>query len=283
MKKDVLRFLALLCCFAVALTLPALTTARAEVNNVIVGSTPSYSSSGKNAGSTPSASDIWAADNCDQVQFPAGNSYYSHYRICYIDASGGHSVYVYSKPSTSAKKREAFHGSRVTAIAKENGLTCILYYTDQNVYRAGWVTSTNLSDSYPGKTFSIGAGSLPSNAYNAGDPAVSWSEEFFYGTKQKFTELDTPIKDCVGFTLDYQVTARNGASTGDVLGSRTVYVNDGSGWVAVGSFKYSALGPVHVEVTLDSPMTLAAVATSADCAAPNTFHFRQSVLDVYCK
>ena len=174
----------------------------------------------------------------------------------------------------------AYHGSRVVVLAEQDGYSCVLYRSDDAKLHAAWIATDKLSWDYPGRTCSIGNSDL-SWAYNIGDPNVSWSKESFVGTKQKFTLLDTPVEYCVGFTLDYQVTTRNGAETKEILGPRTVYINDGEGWIEVGQFDYSELGPVHVNISWDEPISLVAVGTVASCAKPDTFLFRQSLLDVF--
>ena len=181
-----------------------------------------------------------------------------------------------SLQSISAKKRHV-----AALLAEQEGFTCVLYHTDENTLRAGWVSSANLTWYYPGRTEYLGR-STGNNGTYYGDAEASWSRDYFVGTRQKYTYLQKTYYNCNQFTLDYQVTARNGVDTQACLGPRTVYVNDGSGWVAVGTFSYNDLGPVNVVITLDQPMTIMAVATSASCSKPDTFSFRQSVLDIYC-
>ena len=203
----------------------------------------------------------------------------------YISAPKEHSVYVYDYWAFDEANRfdAAYHGSRVTVLAGHGAFYCVLYFTQKNELKAGWVNAEYLVSYYPGNTAQIGRGSRDSRAVNVGDPDVSWSRENFVRTTRKFTILNQAISNVVGFTLDYQVTARNGSQSYEVYGPRDVYVNDGSGWVYVGSFDYpDHHTPVHVTVNLDQPMTLAAVATIANCPDPNTFIFRQSVLDVMC-
>ena len=255
-------------------TFPA--AALADVKNEIKGS--ANSSSSYNGSGRPSVQDIIATGDDRTIVLPGSGSYFSSYQTMYINAPKGHSVKAYRKPANEGNLQPyAYHGVRVTLLAEEKGFSCVLYHSDANERRAAWIPSDYLSWSYPGKTEYIGWGS---SGYSYGDPEVQWSKDYFVGSRQKYTLLKSEFRNCDGFTLDYQVTARNGADTQQCLGPRSVYVNDGSGWTYVGSFDYDSLGPVHVVVRLDSPMTLAAVATTASCAKPDTFLFRQSVIDV---
>lgn len=158
--------------------------------------------------------------------------------------------------------------------------SCILYHTQENELKTAWIKWEYLVSAYPGTTVEIGADKSWSTDM-IDDPEVSWSKESFVGTQRKYTILAQPVENCVSFTLDYKVTGRNGSEEYTIVGPRDVYVNDGSGWVYVGSFDYDVFNaPVHVSVVLDEPMRLAAVATVANCSDPNTFIFRQAVLDV---
>ena len=112
------------------------------------------------------------------------------------------------------------------------------------------------------------------------DPVLSWARDYFVGTRQKYTLLTNPVHACKQFGLNYQVTARNGAKTEEVLGPRAVYINDGSGWIMAGSFDYPKIQSVLVTVNLTAPTDLMAVAVIPACSKPDVFAFRQSVQDV---
>ena len=272
-------FKQLTACFCSILMIITSSVVSADVRNEIKGSANGYNAF---AVIGPSINDIIATGDNRVIKVPDANSYFSSYQSMYVDASKGHSVYVYKWPnSQSGKMPVAYHGIKVTLLAEQEGFTCVLYHTDENTLRAGWVSSANLTWYYPGRTEYLGR-STGSNGTYYGNAEASWSRDYFVGTRQKYTNLQKTYYNCNQFTLDYQVTARNGADTQACLGPRTVYVNDGSGWVAVGTFSYNDLGPVNVVITLDQPMTIMAVATSASCSKPDTFSFRQSVLDIYC-
>ena len=249
------------------------------INNQIKGSSASA------AQSTSAQTLFYTAINASKIERPNTTDYFSAPFSMYIDAPKGHSVYVYDYWSFDEANRfdAAFHGSRVMVLAEHREFYCILYYTQKNELKVAWVNADNLVSYYPGNTAQLGWGNNNSRLINAGDPDVTWSRENFVRTKRKFTVLNQAINNVVSFTLDYQVTARNGSESYEVTGPRDVYVNDGSGWIYVGSFDYpDHHSPIHVTVYLDQPMTLAAVATVPNCSDPNTFVFRQSVLDVMC-
>ena len=253
--------------------------AAGPINNQIKGSSASA------AQATSAQTLFYTASNANKIERPNTTDYFSTPFTMYVDAPKGHSVYVYDYWSFDEANRfdAAFHGSRVVVLAEHREFYCILYYTQKNELKVAWVNAENLVSYYPGNTAQLGWRNSNSQLINVGDPNVSWSRENFVRTKRKFTVLNQAINNVVCFTLDYQVTARNGSESYEVTGPRDVYVNDGSGWIYVGSFDYpDHHSPIHVTVYLDQPMTLAAVATVPSCSDPNTFVFRQSVLDVMC-
>ena len=109
--------------------------------------------------------------------------------------------------------------------------------------------------------------------------ALRWSGEYFPGAEQPFTVLGETVEGCVGFGFEYQLIAENTSNKSLVFGPRTVYVRSGGEWTAVGTFPYSELGAVRVQVWLPEPMAIDAIATIADCRAPNMFDFRQTARD----
>lgn len=273
------RMICLFLCIMLLASIQEPIFASSPINNQIKGSSASA------AQSTSAQTLFYTAINASKIERPNTTDYFSAPFTMYIDAPKGHSVYVYDYWSFDEANRfdAAFHGSRVMVLAEHREFYCILYHTQKNELKVAWVNAENLVSYYPGNTAQLGWGNSNSRLINAGDPNVSWSRENFVRTKRKFTVLNQTINNVVSFTLDYQVTARNGSESYEVTGPRDVYVNDGSGWIYVGSFDYpDHHSPIHVTVYLDQPMTLAAVATVPNCSDPNTFVFRQSVLDVMC-
>ena len=205
----------------------------------------------------------------------------------YVDAPGDHSIYVYQELDCDKEKLQpfAFEGMRVTAVAEqkaEDGITamsCIVYRDESFRLRAGWVHSKYLTLWFPGEVDTIGI-PYTGTVYSAGDPVLSWGRDYFVGTKQKYTVLTNPVHSCTQFQLGYQVTDRGGAKTEEVLGPRTIYVNDGSGWTLVGQFGYPKIQSMLITVNLPDPMDLVAVAVIPTCSQPDKLTFRMTVQDV---
>ena len=256
------------------------------VSNVMAGSgagsqtpsVPTYSTAG------PSAADIRATSNGDKVLYPDGKSYFSSYNTYYVKTSKGHSTYVFYADNPRAENpRFAYHGQRVVGIAAQKGMTCILYYTRDLEYRAGWIDSSELTSEFPGKTRSIDGAASRSGAAYYGDPILTWSNDSMVGHTEKYVLFDEKVDNCVAFTLDYQVTDRISVDASQCTGPRTVYINGGSGWEEVGTFAYNELETVHVDITLNAPTTIAAVAVTANCARPDATIARIAVLDLYTR
>ena len=172
----------------------------------------------------------------------------------------------------------AYEGTKVTVVAEENDMSCILYLSSENELRAGWVQSRFLVDEFPGKRLSVGSGSV-SGASNGREVKQSWSRKGFLNSQQNYTVLEEPVSNCTSFTMDYQLIQENTCRWGAIYGPRTVYVNDGSEWVEVGTFDYPESGTVKVTVNLPKPMDVHAFGTIANVSLPNTFRFRQVAAD----
>ena len=203
----------------------------------------------------------------------------------YVDAPADHSIYVYRGLECDREKLMpfAYEGMRVTAVAEQsNGqtaLTCIVYRDEDYRLRAGWVHSKYLTGWFPGAVETVGR-AWQGNVLTARDPVLNWARDYFVNTRQKYTVLSEPVRACTQFKLNYQVTGRGGVSTDSIVGPRTVYVNDGSGWTEAGSFDYPKIQSVLVTVNLPEPTDLLAVAVIPSCKKPDRFIFRQAVEDV---
>lgn len=278
MKNTVRKLAAILCALAI---LASFTAAYADsgINNQIIGS------SGTQTGSAAYRSGlqmIMDTGDGERITLPRANSYLDEPRVLYVSAPSKNSIYAYQLPKAdkSKKMNYPYHGIRVLAVAEQDGFTCIIYHDNKNNDHAAWVESGYLTSRFPGAEYTLG---LPcvSYAYNIGDTPVSWSRENFVGSGQRFTVLNEPAYGCVQLTLDYQVIGRGEAARAEyIYGPRTVYVNDGSGWLEVGSFDYDRIDAVHAVINLPQAMDIVAVATVASCDMPDAFIFRQSVLDV---
>lgn len=203
----------------------------------------------------------------------------------YVDALGNHSIYVYKELNCDKKKLMpfAYEGMRVTAIAEQKygdtAMTCIVYRDENYRLHAGWVHSKYLTIWFPGAVETMGNAYLGTVCTNP-DPALSWGRDYFVNTRHKYTVLSQPVRSCTRFLLNYQVTGRGGARFDELLGPRTVYVNDGSGWIVVGQFEYDKIQSVLVTINLPEPKDLLAVAVIPYCSKPDSFTFRQTVQDV---
>ena len=214
------------------------------------------------------------------IQMPAPGMYFYTPESMYVDAEMNHSIYVYQKPDGKKEKLMpfAYEGSLVQAFAEDGGFTCIVYQDETYRTHAGWVYTSSLSWYYPGVALTV-CEPCASSVFMPGDPMLNWSRNNFVGSRQKYTVLDMDMENCVQFKLEYQVLNRNGAETSEVLGARSIYVNDGSGWLCVGNFCMSEIETYLVTVNPPKPMNILAVATASDCPAADTLKMRQTVLD----
>ena len=142
-----------------------------------------------------------------------------------------------------------YEGVEATVVAEENNMSCMIYRGNDNQLYAGWIQSIRLLDK-------------------------SWLT-----TQQNYSVLSEEVKNCRGFTLEYQIIAENTSNWNSILGDRIIYVKSGDEWTEVGSFAYPDFGAVKIHVYLDKPMDIDAVGTIADCTQPNIFRFRQTAYD----
>ena len=284
MKTNFRKCAAFICILAL---LASFTVAFADngINNQIIIPAGSNPQAGGGAAYQNGLRLIRDTGDGERITLPKSNSYLDEPEVLYVNAPKKHSIYAYQLPKADKNKLMAFayHGIRVLAVAVQDVFTCIIYNDNKNNSHAAWVESRYLSVGFPGREYTLG---LPcvSYAYSIGDPPVSWSDENFVGSGQRYTVLNEKAYGCVQLTLDYQVIGRGeAAQPGEIYGPRIVYVNDGSGWLEVGQFDYDSIDAVHATVNLSEPMDIVAVATIALCDMPDTFLFRQSVLDVMTK
>ena len=171
-----------------------------------------------------------------------------------------------------------YEGVEATTVAEENDMSCIIYRGSDNELYAGWIQSIRLLEEFPGETFTVGdepVEVLPTRD----DITVSWSKRSWLDSQQNYSVLSEEVKNCRGFTLEYQIIKENTPNWDSILGPRKIYVRTGEEWHEVGSFAYPKFGAVRVQVWLDRPMDINAVGTIAQCLSPNKFFFRQSAYD----
>lgn len=275
---------ALLALILLVACIPGQAFADVRINNQIKRSEGNTGLNGAAGSRQPGLDLILSTGDQNTIDMPNFHAYIQPAEM-YVDAPGDHSIYVYKGLERDKKKLMpfAYEGQRVTAVAEQTvgdtWLTCIVYRDENYRLHAGWVQRNYLTMWFPGAVAAIG------NVYQGTgntekDPVLSWARDYFVGTRQKYTLLTEPVYACKQFGLNYQVTARNGVKTEEVLGPRSVYINDGSGWILAGSFDYSKIQAVLVTVNLNAPTDLMAVAVIPACSRPDVFAFRQSVQDV---
>ena len=235
------------------------------------------------AGNGPGAEDIAATGDEKKITLPDEGSYLSEYAYKYVSCKKWFSLYGYSEPREGMQRPRAvvFHGSRVRVLAEQGGYSCIQYHTADQALVTAWLPNGFLVEEYPGRVETLGtpAGSL---AEEMGSAIWDWGK--LPGMGGRYLSFEKPVENCTGFTLDYQVISVDKETEPvKIFGDRTIYVNDGEKWIAVGSFSSKELGPVHVTVALDSSMTVAAVNAVPSCEEPDKFVDRQDVLDLYTK
>lgn len=171
-----------------------------------------------------------------------------------------------------------YEGVEATVVAEENNMSCMIYRGNDNQLYAGWIQSIRLLDEFPGNIYTVGK--EPDGEYTTRkDITVDWSKKSWLTTQQNYSALSEEVKNCRGFTLEYQIIAENTSNWNSILGDRIIYVKSGDEWTEVGSFAYPDFGAVKIHVYLDKPMDIDAVGTIADCTQPNIFRFRQTAYD----
>ena len=171
-----------------------------------------------------------------------------------------------------------YEGVKATVVAEENDMSCMIYRGNDNKLYAGWIQSIRLLDEFPGKVYTVGK--EPEGDYTIRDDiTVDWSKRSWLTTQQNYSVLSEEVKNCRGFTLEYQIIVENTPNWDSILGDRVIYVRSGDEWMEVGSFEYPDFGAVKIHVYLDQPMDINAVGTIADCTQPNIFRFRQTAYD----
>ncbi len=168
-----------------------------------------------------------------------------------------------------------YEGVEATVVAEENNMSCMIYRGSDNELYAGWIQSIRLLEDFPGKEYTVGT--EPEGDFTVRDDiTVSWSRCSWLTTQQNYSVLSEEVKNCRGFTLEYQIIAENTLNWDSIFGPRVIYVKSGDEWTEAGSFEYPENGAVKVRVFLEEPMDINAVGTIAQCTRPNTFYFRQT-------
>ena len=222
---------------------------------------------------------IKTARNWKTILLPQEESYLDEWKTLYPrKAWHAPSLAVRSVPDLTTLWNNApyvYEGTTVTVVAEENDMSCMLYRAPSYKLYVGWIQSIRLLEDFPGETCVLGQ-PLDGEFDVLEEPELSWADRWFPHTYQPYTQLTEPVRDCVGFEFEYQLIKKNGGSQEAILGPRKLYVHNGEDWVELGSFPYPALGAARVQVWLDEPMTITAIATDTDLSGRNLFDFRQT-------
>ncbi len=261
-------------------------SAGAEVPNIIISGAPMEPAAGEihqgsmmhawfSVNGYPSWDDIIAIGNQTTVTGPAAKNYLSDYRVCYINAAHKNAIYVYNTAERMTQNPKRIeHGARVYVLAEKGTSSLIIYRTRDQVASSGWVSTSLLSDTFPGETEQVGT-PYYGTCNVTSDPALTWAGENMAGTDCEYLILDEPVENCVCFTLEYRANGKK-----DCSGSRDVYVNNGEGWLYVGRFPYSEAKTSQIAVHLEEPISVYAVATPMTVENNAEFTVRENILDV---
>ena len=237
---------------------------------------PAYADGGVQEGK-----DMIASTGDDEyIQLPDEDCYLPEFKVRYAynkNVGPCSSVEKYPQKNSGATMPYAYDGTKVTVVAEQNDMSCIIYHDSTDKVRAGWIKSANLREEFPGKVYCIGEHKDGNSVID--EIPMAWSRKAFLYTQQNYTVLEEPVEDCIGFVFEYQLIKENTDKWEKILGPRIIFVNNGEEWVEIGSFEYPEFGPVRVEVNFEEPMTVEAVGTIADCTEPNLFSFRQLAYD----
>ena len=278
MKTKLYQLLAMFCLAITLLSLPVSAFADSGISNRIIGDADSQTGV---MASVPGPDLIRTTGDQGKIVMPRYQDYYEHPVVRFVDAPKNHSIYVYKDPNIDLSRDVdqedmmpyAHEGMKVQVVAEQNSMRCIIYSDRNYQQHAGWVETRHLSERFPGKETIIGYASA-TDSTQAEVPLMSWSKEPFVGTNQKFVMFSDSVRNCTKMQLAYQVTNVYDCRFEDTLGTRTVYINDGSGWVEAGQFEYDAQGTVLATVNLREPMDLKAVAVIPSCNEPDRFLYR---------
>lgn len=240
------------------------------------------------AGAKPSAADILATGDDIYIKMPHESYYLDEYEYKYVnDRANKNSVYVFDNPDNGINAKylrpRAYHGSRVIVLAERQIHSCVLYWTADNVMHAGWVSSENLQDEFPGVAYSVGK--LDAKFANKGVesfvPAQTWSELPAADTGTKYTIVNNGGRKCISVTLDYHIIGRNGVV--NLQGAREVYCLVEGEWINAGEFEVDKnLTPVMYTIYFRSPVELEAFLIVPKDLNTQGFDVRQQVVEMCC-
>jgi hypothetical protein len=103
------------------------------------------------------------------------------------------------------------------------------------------------------------------------------TSKFMPGTDTTYSETERVIHNCVGFTLEYQVTE---VYAGDGLGERYLYLCCNESWTLQDIFSYPNYDKILVEVRFDAPVDFSAFCTPRVHPNDSRFMIRQELTNV---
>ena len=112
---------------------------------------------------------------------------------------------------------------------------------------------------------------------NIGSVPSKLAAGYMPGTDVNYSALSSPVYDCVGFTIDYEVTKLR---KGDGIGDRWLYTFDGEEWSLAGSFAYDSYGRTSARFAFCDPITVVNFTTPRIHADDSSFMIEQSLRDV---
>ncbi len=87
----------------------------------------------------------------DDMLYPKASSYLAEYETMYVKSTKGQGIYAYWAPKTDEeyKKIDAIlEATEVTVLARENGMSCVIFINQRDHRHAAWVNSTRLVYEY---------------------------------------------------------------------------------------------------------------------------------------
>lgn len=87
----------------------------------------------------------------DPISYPKSSNYLPDYEIMYVKSTKGHSINVYWKSQAKEEYKRPFYAYEadpVTVLARENGMSCVIFTIKNGIRHVGWVASSLLVYQY---------------------------------------------------------------------------------------------------------------------------------------
>lgn len=225
---------------------------------------------------------LLATGHAGFLRFPEEEDYLTEWKTLYArKAFHSPSLQVKSVPdmldSDFPNMPYLYEGTKVTVVAEQGEMSCILYPGSNNKPYCGWIKSIRLLEEFPGPTLLSGEMKTEVRPIEK-DPESIWEKMGYQRFWHPFIRLSEPVHNCVGFTLEYQLIVENTKEL-NIYCPREIWINTGIKWVQAGYFDYPESGAVRVQVWLEEPTDVAAIGTVAQCPDPDIFLTRQTAFD----